>query len=294
MGTSTPFGGPKNSNPLLPSFLNEPDGTPVADPTPDGLGPPANDPQQLQEVQQPQDPRQPPPPNDKRFQAARRSFNAYARSGGTDERARGRALRSFVRRAGGGTTRTSQRMAVERGATANLVGLLNRAGEAAGGIREVLRALDLGALVAAPIETIYAALVDIICPPNGDLDDSHARDAYLDAVTDVIDRGYEDIERPSADTILAIVGTYITNVIHVRVVNTIANGMVTLPDDTAQVTTADDGMKDFIGGCVADTLREFDGPLPVDGLQATIDDLYLRAIEIFEHRADAQAEGEEE
>jgi hypothetical protein len=283
VGTSTPFGGPKNSNPLLPSFLNQPDGTSAANSQPDEQQPANAAPPQTT-----------PPANDKRFQGARRSFNAYVRSGARDERARGRALRSFVRRAGGGATRTSQRMAVERRATANLAQVLNRAGEAAGGIREVVQTLDLAALADAPIETVYASLVDVICPPNGDLDDAHAREAYLEAVTEVMDRGYADIERPSAETVTEIIGTYITNVIHIRVVNAIANGLVTLPDDVEEVTAVEAGMRDFIGGCVDDALRELGGPLPVNELQATIDDLYSRAIEIVDYRADAEAEGEEE
>lgn len=281
MGTSTPFGGPKNSNPLVPSFLQEPDGTPVVD-TQQGAdqpqGPPAT-PQALADVL-------------KRFQGGRRSSNDYARSGGQDRQARGRALRSYVRRAGGGAAGTSRRMAVERRATATLAGILSRAETSAGGIREVARALDLGVLADAPIEAVYAALVDVICPPDGDLDDAHAREAYLEAVAEVMDEGYEDIEHPSAETVTAILGTYITNVIHIRVVNAIANGMVTLPGDVAEVMAVEAGMRDFIGGCVSDALREFSGPMPVNDIQARINDLYERAIQIVDHRADAEAEGD--
>lgn len=304
MGTSTPYKGPRNDNPLLPDWLPPIPPTPPADPPPEPpQGPPA-----------PPEDREPPPPAEgepvpvrpgevpepapgsappPRFQAARRSFTDFAKSGGDDRKALGRALRSFVRRAGGGTGTTSRRMAAERGATVRLAGILDRAAQSPGGIREVARQLNLGALAEGSLDDLYSALADVVCPPGGDLDDAHAKDAYLEAVFEMMRQGLGDLERPSPETVLAILATFITNAVHLRVVNAIGNNIVSLPSNVHEATRIEAGMKDFIRGCVEDALREAGDTFPADDLSASIDDLYDRAISVLDARADAVAEGEE-
>ena len=314
MGTSTPFKGGRGTDPLLPDWLPPapppPPGAPPPPPPPDA--PPAppddRDPPAPEEGDQPGDapgdgddaappdgpPQEPSRRASQRYQAARRSFTDYAKSGGTDRKALGRAARSFVRRAGGGVANTSRRMAAERSATVRLADVLARASQNPGGIREVARELDLGALADGSPDDIYAALADIICPPDGDLDDAHAREAYLEAVFEVMRQGFPDIEHPTPATIRAILGTFITNAVHLRVVNAITNGIVTVPNDVDEVINIHEGLKDFIRGCVEDALVDASDSFPADDLTASVDDLYERAIGNLDARGDAVAEGDEE
>ena len=300
MGTSTPYRGGRNANPLLPSWLPDGDDASPADPPVPPEGPPTV-PHPTDGVPGPGDPTtpsdpvvpagpQPGAPQPPRYQAARRSFTAYAKSG--DGRALGRAMRGSVRRAGGGIGRTSRRMASERAATARLAGVLARASTEPGGIREVARQLDLGALADGPIEDLYAGLVDIVCPPNGDLDDAHSREAYLEAVIEMIGRGFGDLERPGIETIRAVLGLYITNAVHLRIVNAIANSLVTLPRDIDEVSALQEGLKDFVRGCVEQALAQAGDAFPADDLTASIDEFYEQAIGILDAEGDATAEGE--
>lgn len=306
MGTSTPYKGPRNDNPLLPGWLPPAPPQPPPPPPDPSLPLPEEPPAPSDDGDPPEpalDDRNPgmpdapvlaPPRAPPRFQAARRGFTDYAKSGGENRRALGRAVRSFVRRAGGGVGTTSRRMAAERGATVRLADILARAGQSPGGIREVARELNLGALAEGSLGDLYAALADVVCPPGGDLDDAHAKDAYLEAVFELMRQGVGDVERPSPGTILAILGTFMTNAVHLRVVNAIANNIVTLPSDVDEVISIQEGLKDFIRGCVDDALREVGDTFPADDLSASVDDLYERAIGILDARGDATAEGEEE
>jgi hypothetical protein len=185
-------------------------------------------------------------------------------------------------------------MARERDATVRLADILSRASQAPDGIREIARELDLGALADGDLDDLFAALADVVCPADGDLDDAHAKDAYLEAIFEVMRRNFADIDRPTPETISAILGAFMTNAVHLRVVNAIANGLVTVPNDVDQVINIQDGLKDFIRGCVDDTLLEVGDSFPADDLTAAVDDLYDRAIGNLDARSDAAAEGEDE
>jgi hypothetical protein len=307
MGTSTPYKGPRNDNPLLPDWLPPapppPPDQPPPDPPPapedgDRPGPDRGDepapPDPASPDPAPGEPAPAPPRPPPRFQAARRGFTDYAKSGGDDRKALGRAVRSFVRRAGGGIATTSARMARERDATVRLADILSRAAQAPDGIRGIARELDLGALADGDLDDLFAALADVVCPADGDLDDAHAKDAYLEAVFEVMRGDFADIDRPTPETIRAILGAFMTNAVHLRVVNAIANGLVTVPNDVDEVINIQDGLKDFIRGCVDDALVDVRDAFPTDDLTAAVDDLYDRAIGNLDARGDAAAEGEDE
>lgn len=298
MGTSGPFGGGKNDNPLLPSWLaggdDGPPGPPPADPTSgdDGHDGPGDDGPDEGSAEIGAAIGAATGSGPRRYTSGRRAIGDYMRSGGGDGRARGRAARSFVRNAGGGVRKTTQRMASERAATTRFAGILASAGSSPGGIRQVARELHLGDVADGPVEGIYAAFVDVVCPPDGDLDDAHAREAYLEAVIEIMQRGFADVEQPSVETAREILGTFITNAVHVRIVNAIGNGIVTVPADIDEVKRIEQGLKEFVRGCVADALDEAGDTFPADDLAASVDDFYERAVGILDAKGDAEARGE--
>jgi len=267
MGTSTPFRGGRNENPLIPNWIEEAG----ADPD-DSSQPPQEQPQQL---------RRP-----KRYTGPRASFTRFTKSGGEDRRALGKAVSSFVSRTSGGSATTSRRMAAERSAAATLANVLSRASRAPGGIREVVRTLNFGSLADRSIQDIYAALVDHICPPDGDLDDAHAREAYLEAVNEVMQNQPLDLERPSPETIMEIIGKFIANAVNQRIVTAIGSGIISLPDDPKEVRAVERGLKDFISGCIAETMDEFAGDFHEADLRPEIDRIFERAAEVIHDRGD--------
>lgn len=292
MGTSTPFGGGSGKDPLIPSWLGDGDGAaPAAAPSPDGTAPDGS--------ASGQDPAGSPPPArddvfspfDNRFTSSRKHFNKYARSGGSDRKNLGKAIASAISRAGGGAKTAARRMSSERRAASRLGGLLYDAGQV--GIREVLRTLNLDALADKSITEIYASLVDVVCEPGGDLDDSFARDAYLEAVAEVMELNLDDMEKPSSATIALVLERFIANSIRTRMLNAIANQSITLPANVATVKAIDKEFREFIRGAVSDALNEVGPVLSSAQMKAITDSLFERSISILQVYADAAATGDE-
>lgn len=290
MGTSTPFGGPLNSNPLIPSWLPQED---IPLPAAPELSPPEADPPQDRDDGNPKPEGKGADPSTEeeiarnRFQSPRRAFNTFARSDGADTRALGRAISGFVQRAGGGARQTARRMASDRSAAISLGNILTSASSE--GIREVARRLNLFNVAGKPIEEVYAALVDVICPPGGDLDDALARDAYIEAIIDISSLGLQDLERPSADTIALIMTAFMTNAIMNRLVTAIGNGVVVLPSSVATCQGIEAQLKEFIGGAVREAVDEAGRAFPVDEMRSTVDRLFERGVAILQAYGQAEA-----
>ena len=289
MGTSTPFGGGSGKNPLIPTWLDDSDGAaPAAVPPSDG---PANGTSSDNDAVD----GSPPPsdggtisPLDNRFKQPRTSFNKFARSGGSDRRNLGRAVASYVSRAGGGSKIAARRMSSDRAAAGRLGTLLSEAGQS--GIREVLRTLNLDALADRSIPEIYASLVDVVCAPGGDLDEAFPRDAYLEAVAEVLDMDLADMEKPSPETIVLIMERFIANTIRARILNAIGNQVITLPKNVATVKAIDIAFREFVRGAVSDALNEVGRVLNSAQMKTITDSLYDRSLSVLQVYAEAMAE----
>jgi hypothetical protein len=291
MGTSTPFGGGSGNNPLIPSWL---DGggaptPPSAAPSTlsDGSSSASDGGTSPSDGSNPSKPLSGPPadtgglasPSSHRLRAPRKHFNQYARSGGSERASLGKAISSYVSRAGGSST-VARRMSSERAAAGRLGGVLNQAGQR--GIREVLRTLNLDALANRSITEIYASLVDVICAPGGDLDEAFPRDAYLDAIAEVIETNPKDLEQPSSETIALIMERFIANTIRTRILNAIANQLVTLPSDVATVRAIDGAFREFVRGAVSDAMNEIGRVFHSTQIEQTINALYERSVAVLQ------------
>jgi hypothetical protein len=169
-----------------------------------------------------------------------------------------------------------------------LGGLLFDAGQS--GIREVLRSLNLDALASKSITEIYASLVDVVCEPGGDLDDAFARDAYLEAVAEILEMGLDDLERPSPETIALVLERFIANSIRTRILNAIANKLIILPSSVATAQSIDKEFREFVRGAVSDALNEIGRVVNSAQMKGIIDGLYERSLSILQVYAEAAAE----
>ncbi|MBB4398790.1 Qat anti-phage system associated protein QatB [Bradyrhizobium sp. ERR14] len=319
MGTSNPFGGGNNRNPLVPDWVGGPGGPPPGPPPPGAPAPgapgpgaaaapapgnanpdaanpaggipagnPGNAPAGGDNAGGPADGDAPAP---NRFQSARTNFFKFAKSGGAGAGGGGggrgggtnrnlrRAVRSFVGKSSGGARRATQRMASERTATASLGRILSSAGTA--GIQETVRRLGLAQLATLPVQDIYAALVDFICEPGGELDESFAREAYLKALAE-ISEAQTDLERPSPETSVSFLASFIANAIQNRLLNAIGNKVVSIPRDVASVQNVEQQIDDYIRGNVNDAMAEAGEDFPVELIVSTIDDIYERSVVLLE------------
>jgi hypothetical protein len=283
MGTSNPFGGGNNRNPLIPDWVDG-DGPTAPLGAPDGRNPDGDN-------SEAPDGGDAPAPN--RFQSARTNFFKFAKAGGGDGGTGGggggrsgaanrnmrRAIGSFVGKASGGAHRAAQRMAAERRATASLGRILSDAGTA--GIQETVRRLGFAQLATLPVPDIYAALVDVICQPGGELDESFAREAYIKALTE-ISGTQADLERPSPETTATFLAAFIANAIENRLLNAIGNKVVSIPLDVASVQNVEQQINDYIRGNVNDAMLEAGADFPIDLIVSTIDDIYERSLDLLQ------------
>jgi hypothetical protein len=300
MGTSNPFNGGNNRNPLVPDWVGGPGPGPAAPGAPapgapapgapGGANPGGGNPGNANPGggnPGGQGDGDAPAPN--RFQSARTNFFKFAKSGGAGGGGGGRgggtnrnlrrAVRSFIGKSSGGARRATQRMAAERGATASLGRILSTAGTA--GIQETVRRLGFAQLATLPVQDIYAALVDVICEPGGELDESFAREAYIKALAE-ISEAHADLERPSPETTVSFLASFITNAIQNRLLNAVGNKIVAIPRDVASVQNVEQQINDYIRGKVNDAMTEAGEDFPVESIVSTIDEIYERSVVLLE------------
>jgi hypothetical protein len=227
---------------------------------------------------------------DQRFRGPRTTLNRYARSGGANTSALGRAVASYVSRGGGGSKTAARRMSSDQRAATKLGAILTQAGQS--GIREVLRTLNLDTLANQSIPEIYASLVDVICGPGGDLDEAFPRDAYLEAIAEIMEDDPTDLEKPSPETTSLIMERFIGNTIFDRILNAIGNGLITLPSSISVVKAIDRSFREFVRGAVSDALNEIGRTLNSGQMKLVIDGIYERSLSILQTHAEAVASGE--
>jgi hypothetical protein len=308
MGTSSSYGGAGPGNPLIPSWLEgggappgppeaPPDGRPTA-PEPHATTPGGrngNGPQHGSGVAA--GGRQPAgavplggvATGTVDFGAARSNFSRFAGSNGVSRRALGRAVASHVRSAGGGA-RAASRMGSSRAAGAAIAGFVGDA--ARHGLIEALRTLNLANLAGRPLVEIFGALIDVMCPEGGTIDEGIARDAFVEAMVELTERGVERVEDLGADGMSEFFENFVTHSIEGRLENDIAMRAVTLPTDTAAAQRVQDILRDFTRRAVRDAVAnagDLQNVAP-EGVAAWVDIVYAQSFELLRAYGEEEAE----
>lgn len=293
MGTSTAYGGPRGSTPLVPSWLgSDGGGTPPAPPPQDGT-PNSDGAAPSPSAAPPAPPSRPPIPvaaDPNRFSGARNSFTRFAGSGGGDRANLGRAVSRYVSTSSGGSRQAAQRMGASRGAGARLLGFL--ADAQARGVREALRSLDLEALAGRPIAEIFVGLADYICPGAGTVDEGIAREAFVETIIELTTEGLTDLSTFTPDQMQTVFELYATHAIEARICNDIGTQAVTMPANAQAAHRVEAQLRDFIRGGVSDALskaREATPNLTPERIQSFVDTVYESAFAILQSLGEAEA-----
>jgi hypothetical protein len=257
MGTSNSYGGSGGAKPLIPTWLEDGSGSDGSQSSPLGDGdagptfpaplpaPAASEipipmPAVLPSVDAggggaaPAPPDRPPIPpagDSKRFASARNNFTRFVSSGGRDRRSLGRALSQYVSTSSGGSRNAARRMGVSRRATAQLAGVLSSA--VGGNAREALRSIGLQRLVGRPIEEIFLGMLDIVCPAGGAIDDSIAREAFVETIVELAENGITDFDALTVGQVQTILELNIAHSIEARICNDIGSNAISLPQNVA-------------------------------------------------------------
>ncbi len=227
MGTSNSYGGAGGGTPLIPTWLT---------PDTDGQTQPPDDPETVPGPALPAPGQIPPAPklvpvppagDPKRFSTARGNFTRFVTSGGTDRRSLGRSLSRYVSTAMGGGGTAGKRMALSSRVTSRLAHFLSTASTA--GVREALRSVGLERLAGRPATEVLRGLVEFICPPGGTIDESIAREAFIEMVADLAESGITDLETLTPEQMQTVLELNIAHSIEARICNDIGTNAVALP-----------------------------------------------------------------
>lgn len=299
MGTSTAYGGPGGSTPLVPSWLGAGEGGPTPPaapvsplPTAPNAAPPGAAPlSQTAPTAQPSRPAIPPSGDADRFTAPRSNFTRFAHSAGTDRRSLGRAVSGYVSRSSGGARQAAQRMGASRGSGARLLGFLSDA--QARGVTEALRSLNLEGLAGRPIDEVFIGLADYICPNAGTIDDGIAREAFIETIIDLSTFGVADLNALTGDQMQTVFELYATHAIEARLCNDIGTKLINAPTNAQVALSVQEQLRDFIRNGVSDALTSARAESPTltpDRVHAFVDTVYERAFGILRALGDAEAD----
>lgn len=290
MGTSNSYGGAGGGTPLIPTWLTpDSDGQPQPSDGPETPGAPI-----------PPAPGQIPPPpklvpvppsgDPKRFSTARGNFTRFVTSGGRDRRSLGRSLSSYVSTAMGGGGTAAKRMALSSRATSRLANFLSTASTA--GVREALRSVGLERLAGRPASEVLRGLIEFICPPGGTIDESIAREAFIETVADLAESGIPDLETLTAQQMQTVLELNIAHAIEARICNDIGTNAVALPASAEAAAEIQEQLFDFVLRSVADAFSAspLGQGLTPQQTQAEIDHIYEQAFWILQTLAEAEAD----
>ena len=288
MGTSSSYGGPGNSTPLVPTWLESDGEAPPPAPnetSADGDGAGDGAPEHPE-----QEPLHDTPSNTNRFTVPRTNFTRFVRSGGSDRASLGRAVSGYVSRSSGGARNAARRMGSTRRTGRQLLGFLSNA--ITQGARQALRALNLESLAGRPIDEIFLGLVDYICPDGGTVDEGIARDAFIETIADLVESGIPDLDALTPDQMQTLFELHTAHAIQTRICNDIGAQAILLPEDVRTATSIQDQIFDFVRRGVVDALTRSGNAineLTADNIQQFVDQIYEDAFAILRSLGEREA-----
>jgi hypothetical protein len=306
VGTSNSYGGSGGGKPLIPSWLSDGDGAGDPQPAPpapgtqppiggEGTVPPVPGVQpSIDGGGGPASPTLPPVPpagDPRRYTAARNNFTRFLSSGGSDRRSLGRALSQYVSNSSGGSRSAARRMAVARQSTAQLANVLGSA--IAGNAPAALRSIGLERLAGRPIEEIFLGIMEVVCPDGGAIDDSIAREAFVETIIDLAENGITDFDTLTADQVQTILELNVAHAIEARICNDIGAHAISLPQDAKEAADLQAQLFEFVERAVTDAFAANQtayGTITQDQVSRTIDTIYEQSYSILQSMAEAEAD----
>jgi hypothetical protein len=292
MGSSTRNKGQNGKTPLVPSWLDDNGG----DFTPNSPGNSQDHDGDDSTFGSPQNPQnsdsdgkqsdnnsaQPTQPDPNRFSAARSNFTRYINSGGNSGGNLRRAVSSYVRHVAGGSQNATKRLGAARISTAKLLSVIG--GFASGGVSTTARLLHLGDIIGKSAKDAFIRIMDFVCPDGGRTDEGIARNAYMEALSEMPDWENKQVEMLTPPEFLAFTEIYMADVIEGRIVNDIGNKLFLLPKDIATVDNIQEQMKEYIKNEIHDAFPRLKVDINnIDSaqVQGIVDSVYKTAFDIM-------------
>jgi hypothetical protein len=224
-----------------------------------------------------------------RFVAARNNFSRFAASGGDDRASLRRAVSHYISTSSGGTRQAALRMGASRAASGRLLNFLTDVRER--GARDSLRTLNFDRLAGRPIEDVFLGLADYVCPEVSTLDDSIARDSFIETIADLAENGITDLDSLTADQMQTVMELYATHAIEARLCNDIGIKAIILPLTIKSALEVQAQLRDFIRRGVSDVLtaaRDALKEMTRGSITGFINGVYENAFSILQQLAEIE------
>lgn len=282
MGTSNQHKGSAGATPLVPSWLDDLDANPPANPPPaepPPAPPPPGPPDQPRPDQQ-RPPLPPPAQEPRRFQSARTAYTRFARDG--DQRSLRSALGNYVRHGTGGARGATARMGAARQTAGRLASFVAHAGQA--GTEAALAHFGLSRCIGRPAAEVLPELIDTMCPPGGRIDENIAREALQAAIAELAQADLPPIEQLTAEQWREFLLDYLARSIELRVLTDIGQKLVTKTETVDDIIRAERVARQLIYHTVRNSLGdtlERAGAVAEGKMRAVTDQAYDRAWQAF-------------
>ena len=159
------------------------------------------------------------------------------------------------------------------------------------GYNAAIKQFGLQSLVGKPIQEAAGILIDAFTGPGVTTDDNIARDAWCEAVKEIIGKGITDFATLTPAQWAEAVETFLCQAIELRILNEIGNEIVCIATDIARVDQIEEDIKIIIRDGFEGKLA----PLIEDGQARSTSELQQCVNEIVGQAADyIEALGEDE
>lgn len=282
MGTSSPYSGPSSG--LVPDWVDGVNSGMDAGgnddgPTQDGTDGP-NDADQGQNPDQDTTPVvAPPAAQGGDFQYPRGQFTRFTNGGGG--KALGRALKGYVRSAGGGAS-AAKRMPSSTRVASGVAGLASTFANE--GPAAALAHFNLQNLAGRPAVEVLESVAEVICPDGGTIDEAIARDAMLEAIGDLAAEDPGAFDELSPDQLNDFLCDVIERSIVTKVLNEIGTNALHGSATDADFREAEQITRDYTQGRVRDALgsRFSPGSQPTQAeIDRSISDVFADAFDML-------------
>ncbi|MDR3404779.1 MAG: hypothetical protein P4L99_19905 [Chthoniobacter sp.] len=199
----------------------------------------------------------------------------------------GKALRSYVRSGSGGKRGAAARMGSSRGTTSRVIGFIAEA--ARSGTGAALVRFGLADCVGKPTAEVLPRLLDVMCPPGGDIDEGVAREAFAYAAAEFASQDLPEIEQLSTDQWKEFFNELVARSIELRIMADIGEKTLELPADIRAIEATENAVHAYIQECVRESVGDkLDnvGTLSEGDLKAISDQIYEGAFGMFESMED--------
>ncbi len=151
-------------------------------------------------------------------------------------------------------------MGASRDAAARLLGVV-RDVQQQGAAAALRSRVDIEGLAGRPASDVFLALLEVVCPPGGAVDEAIARQAMLDTIAEQAAAGVGTFDSMTSDQLNEFFLDVVARSIEGRVMADIGGRGISLPDDVAAIERAQRQLHEFVVGCTRGHLGSHLGQL---------------------------------